>query len=168
MKEETTPKVKLSEKLECIREVMENNNTIPFTEIIHMDQCIGKAKQLEEQLEGEILSVVHFKIGGVETNNVPANSDFTTDAFEFVGTKDFTWSITFEDLGIVGGSPVFDVWVSNNARFWYKWDLSTTNVNVKEDSAGSDHLGYRFMRIEYRAGGVAAGNVNLELGIFTK
>ncbi len=116
----------------------------------------------------ELLSVVHFKIGGVETNNVPASSDFTTDAFEFARTKDFTWSITFEDLSIVGGSPVFDVWVSNNARVWYKWDLSTTNVNVKEDSAGSDHLGYRFMRIEYRAGGATAGNVNLELGIFTK
>lgn len=108
------------------------------------------------------MSLTYFKIGGVETKLVDATSDFTTDAYPFTHSHD--WSVSLNDAGLVGGPPTFTVQVSNNKTKWYDWDALSTDTAI-EDSPDAEYMSYKYMRIVYSANGTSAGTVDVELDL---
>ena len=110
------------------------------------------------------MSVVFFKIAGVNAEGVDATSDFTTDAFPTLISHD--WSVSFNDNSVVG-TPTYTIEVSNNESTWYLLNVLSTNVKF-DDSITSDFLSYKFMRVKYLAGGTSSGTVDLEFSIRNK
>jgi hypothetical protein len=106
------------------------------------------------------MSLIYFKILGVEAKGVDATNDFTTDAYEFLNSHD--WSVSLNESGLVGGPPVYTVEVSNNKTKWYEWDVLSTNTLI-EDSVDAPYMSYKYMRIVYTASGTSAGTVDVEL-----
>lgn len=106
------------------------------------------------------MSLIYFKILGVEAKGVDATSDFTTDAYEFCYSHD--WSVSLNELGLVGGPPTYTVEVSNNNTKWYDWDVLSTNAAI-QDSVDAPYMSFKYMRIVYSANGTSSGTVDVEL-----
>jgi len=106
------------------------------------------------------MSVVYFKIAGVDAQGVDATNNFTTDAYEFCHSHD--WSVSLNDVGLVGGPPTFTIEVSNNKTKWYDWDILSTDAAIV-DSPDADYMSYKYMRIVYLANGTSAGTIDVEL-----
>jgi len=111
------------------------------------------------------MSVINFRIADAKILAVDADTNFTSDEIRF--DKSHDWSVTLVGTGIVGGPPTYTVEVSNDKTKWYDWDVSATDVALA-DSAGSDHLGYKYMRIVYTAGTTSAGTIAAQLGLFNR
>ncbi len=108
------------------------------------------------------MSLVYFKITGVEAKGVDATNDFTTDGYKFENSHD--WSVSLKSIGVVGGPASYTLQVSNNGSTWYDYNSDSSNV-VLEDSVDSDHMAFRFLRVVYTANGTSAGTLDVELGI---
>jgi len=106
------------------------------------------------------MSLIYFKIAGVPAKGVDATNDFTTDAYQFCNSHD--WSVSLNDAGLVGGPPTFTIEVSNNSTKWYDWDTLSTNTAIV-DSPDAPYMSYKYMRIVYTANGTSAGTVDVEL-----
>lgn len=107
------------------------------------------------------MSLIHFKIAGVPAIGVDATSDFTTDAYQFCNSHD--WSVSLNDNGLAGNPPpTFTIEVSNNGVKWYDWDSLSTGVEI-DDSPDADYMSYKYMRVVYSANGNSAGTVDVEL-----
>jgi len=108
------------------------------------------------------MSLIYFKILGVDAKGVDATNDFTTDAYEFCYSHD--WSVSLNDVGlaVTGQDPTFTIEVSNNGVKWYDWDSLSTDTAI-EDSPDADYMSYKYMRIVYSSNGATAGTVDVEL-----
>jgi len=109
------------------------------------------------------MSVLNFKIGGVETIAVDATSNFTTDNLNTESSDAKSFSVTLSPSGITGTGATYTLQVSNEGDFWYDLDK---DVDAITTSTRSNFIGYRFMRVVYTAGSVTAGLIKLQLGLF--
>jgi hypothetical protein len=107
------------------------------------------------------MSVINFKIGGVPTKAVDATVDFTTDAYDFDYSHD--WSTSISETGVVG-SPTYTIECSNDKVKWYEYNSASTAVALA-DAVADDRFSFSYMRLIYSANGTSAGTVDVELSL---
>jgi len=110
------------------------------------------------------MSTLKFEVSGSQVNGDDATVSFTTDAFEFKNSHD--WSVQFSKTG-VDGAPVYTIEVTNdsaNSSSWDNYDPNAISLST-DDSFGNHFMEFRFMRIVYVSTGATTGTHTLLLNI---
>lgn len=85
-----------------------------------------------------------------------ATVDETSEVLE--SCYNYTWSITPEITGIVGGPPIYTIEVSNDGVNWFNYSSSAVGVSVV-NALDDTHLAFTKMRVKHEANGTTDGSV---------